>query len=647
MSQDIALQHGRSDQLLEDAASAAAAARAREQRDRLKRVVGQVRPLAHVGWRLGGLALLGALGAAAVGYLVSRNQFASPRGVAVVWRVSLIGVLVAAGVYAQTSRIQARMGRWLLAIGLLCCVWLLNGSSAAPAYGAGVVIAGIVPTAFALVMLTHPTGRLRSSFEGRFLAVTGGPMAVAWLVLVLTNAAPPFKAPLLVCTAHCPPNPAYLGFGLGRFTAALFTLIAATAWLVQAWGVAYLIDVRFRRSPTPLRRSTVPVRWTAILYAAQVSAFLAIRIGGTAANLAFDDWVVAMTIAIPGAILAALVLERLFMGQALADIVTELATPPGADPQALMSAALRDPSLRIGYRRAGQGTYVDSSGVVVETDARDARRALAWIGRDRDPVAVVTYDGELADQARFVQAAGAAALLSLEQTRLEVDLKTSLADLAASRTRLVEAAHAERQRIERDLHDGVQQDLVGLRIKLDMALDALRADPTRAERVIVSMGRQMDDALDALRSVARGIYPPLLGQRGVAEALRSAARRSPLPVSVIADGLGRYPEDIEVAVYFSCLEALQNVSKHAGAGASARVRLREQAGVLCFTVSDGGAGFDPAAVEDPHGLLNMRDRLEAVGGTLSVSSRCGRGTTVRGEVPVATPAGLGVRWSPR
>lgn len=225
--------------------------------------------------------------------------------------------------------------------------------------------------------------------------------------------------------------------------------------------------------------------------------------------------------------------------------------------------------------------------------------------------------------------------LALTAAQLEADLKSSTADLAASRTRLVETADAERQRIERDLHDGVQQDLVGLRIKLDAVAEAIKGEPERSEQMIASLGRQMDDVLEELRSLARGIYPSILNQRGVGEALKSAARRSPLPVSVDARGVCRYREDVEVAVYFCCLEALQNFVKHAGLDAHAAIRVREQARRLRFEVRDSGAGFDSDEIHDRHGLLNMRDRIEAVGGTLTVSSRTGQGTVVRGSVPIA------------
>ena len=319
------------------------------------------------------------------------------------------------------------------------------------------------------------------------------------------------------------------------------------------------------------------------------------------------------------------------MGQALAEFVSQLARMPAADPEALMAAALRDPSLKVAYRRRGRGTYVDSAGN--RCGAVGGRTAITWIERDQQPVAAV-YTTRSSRATSVRPGAGAAALIRLEKTQLEADLRASTADLAASRVRLMETAHAERRRLERDLHDGVQQHLVGLRIKLEMAAETIKEDPERGERALASVGRQMDDVLQELRSLARGIYPSLLHGCGLREALRAAARNSPAEVAVRAPGIGRYEEDLEVAVYFCCLEAMQNVVKHAGPDAATTITLALDGSRLCFEVHDAGIGFDPAEAPRGHGLVNMRDRIEAVGGTLVVTARKGVGTSVRGRVPI-------------
>jgi signal transduction histidine kinase len=334
-------------------------------------------------------------------------------------------------------------------------------------------------------------------------------------------------------------------------------------------------------------------------------------------------------------ILGKLELDRTLMGRALSRLVDQLAENPDADPQALMARALHDPSVSIAYPRPGLSTYVDGSGDAVAVPDGDEDRAVVWIEPARGPVAAVIYDARLADQSAFVHAAGAAATIRVEAAHLEAELNASTSELAASRLRLQGAADAERQRIERDLHDGVQQEIVGLRLKLDLASEAIKAEPVRGQRMLATVGRELDDLLSTLRSLAKGIYPSILEQRGLKEALVSVALSSPVPVTVIAPTIRRYEEDVEVAVYFCCLEAIQNVVKHAGTGARASVRLSEHGDWLRFEVRDSGQGFDAQAVPPGSGLVNMRDRVAAVAGRLWVTSRQGKGTLVRGRVPAA------------
>ena len=206
--------------------------------------------------------------------------------------------------------------------------------------------------------------------------------------------------------------------------------------------------------------------------------------------------------------------------------------------------------------------------------------------------------------------------------------------LQASRARIVAAADAERLRIERDIHDGVQQYLVALSVKTRLARQMLERDPQKANAMLEELGQDIQKTLDELRVLAHGIYPPLLANEGLLPALTAAARRAALPTWVEADDVGRYPPELEAAVYFCCLEALQNAGKYAGDGANAKLRITQQAGALVFEVSDTGKGFDPKAHVAGIGLTNMTDRLGAVGGTLRVESTPGGGTKVRGAIPL-------------
>ena len=206
-------------------------------------------------------------------------------------------------------------------------------------------------------------------------------------------------------------------------------------------------------------------------------------------------------------------------------------------------------------------------------------------------------------------------------------------DLRSSRRRLVAAQDEERRKLERNLHDGAQQQLIALAIQLKLARSVLDRDPAKAGDMLDALHGAATDALEDLRDLARGIYPPLLADKGLPAAIQAQARKAVVPVTVESDGIGRFDPDVESAVYFSCLEALQNVAKYANASA-ARIALSDGSGELRFEIRDDGRGFDPAAMSYGTGLQGIADRLAALGGTLTVESAPGDGTTVTGRLPV-------------
>ncbi len=243
--------------------------------------------------------------------------------------------------------------------------------------------------------------------------------------------------------------------------------------------------------------------------------------------------------------------------------------------------------------------------------------ALSLVKPANDPVtpAEERLLGDLAAQAGLV----------LRNVRL-------LEDLRASRRRLVTAQNDERRRLERDIHDGAQQHLVALMVKLRVLEALAKKNPARVAGAVEELKGQAQDALETLRDLARGIYPPVLADRGLAAALEAQTRGGPVPVAISPDGVGRLPQEVEAAVYFCVLEALQNVAKYAGAS-GVDLTLRQIDGQVEFEVRDDGRGFDPDTTPRGSGLQNMADRLEALGGTLVVTSAPGGGTTVVGRVP--------------
>ena len=206
-------------------------------------------------------------------------------------------------------------------------------------------------------------------------------------------------------------------------------------------------------------------------------------------------------------------------------------------------------------------------------------------------------------------------------------------ELRASRQRLVTAQDEERRRIERNIHDGAQQQLVALSVQLRLAESMVGKEPEKERQLLHRLQAATAEALEDLRVLARGIYPPLLAEEGLVVAIESQARKSATPVEVESKNLGRYPQHVEAAVYFCALEALNNVAKYADAS-SARVRLTARDGTLTFEVADDGVGFDPAETGYGTGLQGMADRLAAIGGDFEVRTRAGSGTTVKGTVPV-------------
>jgi signal transduction histidine kinase len=218
------------------------------------------------------------------------------------------------------------------------------------------------------------------------------------------------------------------------------------------------------------------------------------------------------------------------------------------------------------------------------------------------------------------------------QTGLVLRNVRLIEDLRASRQRLVAAQDEERRKLERNIHDGAQQQLVALQVKQRLVEGLVERNPEKAREMLAQLQAETGAALEDLRDLARGIYPPLLADKGLAAALEAQARKSPVPVSVDPDGVGRYAQEIESAVYFCTLEALNNVAKYADATA-VRVTLAHEDGRLSFSVIDDGRGFDPASTGYGTGLQGMADRLEAIGGDLHVESAPDRGTTVTGGVP--------------
>ncbi len=279
-----------------------------------------------------------------------------------------------------------------------------------------------------------------------------------------------------------------------------------------------------------------------------------------------------------------------------------------------------------------------------EHDSFDHTVEVVHRGELVGDIAVSKPDGATmtGEEHRLLEELASQAALALRNLRLTGELEERLEELRASRARIVSAGDQERRRVERDIHDGAQQQLVALAINLGLAKSLVAEEPEEAERLLDQLKADARDALETLRDLARGLFPPLLVDRGVAAAVRAHIDKMGIAADVRADSVGdrRFHPQVEAAVYFCCREAIQNASKHAP-GSPIAVTLVVQGDWLAFSVADAGPGFDTSTVGEGSGLRNLADRVEALGGHLELRSAPGQGTTVAGQVPAVPPPGDG------
>ena len=312
-------------------------------------------------------------------------------------------------------------------------------------------------------------------------------------------------------------------------------------------------------------------------------------------------------------------------------LLVELDRDPTLDLQAPLARALHDPSLELAYWLPEQDTWADQNGRPIALPDADQRRSIRLIYRNNEPVAALFFDPALDDEEELLNAVSAAAGIALENGRLRAELRARLQELQSSRVRVLEAGRRERQRLERNLHDGAQQRLVGITIELGSLENRVTADPQLKQR-LTRTREEVSASLDQLRDIARGIYPAVLSGHGLAVALESLTTTAAVPVSLHVGVTERLPEPVEVAAYYIVSEALANIAKHAHAN-SATVRVEPDGDLLVVEVSDDGIGG--AGVLGGSGLRGLRDRAEVLGGHVLIENPAGGGSTIRAEIPCA------------
>ncbi len=316
---------------------------------------------------------------------------------------------------------------------------------------------------------------------------------------------------------------------------------------------------------------------------------------------------------------------------AVGELVIELRTDPEPhDLRAALARALHDPSLALAYWLPDFETYVDLEGRPLSLPQNPAR-ASTVIDRDGRQVGALIHDSELGEERELLDAVGAAAGIALENGRLQAELRARVEELKGSRTRVIEAGQKERQRLERNLHDGAQQRLIALSLRLRLLEQKLAEQPD-ARAQLDNARHEIALSLEELRAVARGIHPAVLTGHGLAVALESLAAAASLPVRLTVEIDRRLPEQVEVAAYYVVSESLANVAKHAQA-THATVDVAEHADSLVVEVLDDGVGG--ADTERGSGLRGLADRVEALGGRLKVWTPHGGGTRVQAAIPCA------------
>lgn len=398
--------------------------------------------------------------------------------------------------------------------------------------------------------------------------------------------------------------------------------------IVASLAVALVTGERWRSASRPRRRAliaSVGGSVCGVLYAANLTTFLV----GTQSIVLM--WALnAALLTVPAALLWGLLRSRLARG-GLADHFRELGTLRGARLEAGLAKVLGDPGLVLAYRVPGERAYLDGRGQPVELPGPGDGRGTAPVERDGRELGVLVYDASLDDDPELVEAGAAAAAITLDDARLQAESQERLAELRASRERLVAASDAERRRLERNLHDGAQQRLVSVALQLRMLQSRASADPALAEQ-LKAAGDELSQSLEELRELARGIHPAVLNH-GLKAALESLASRAAVPTTVSFESPRRLPEPVELAAYFVACEALANVAKYARA-TSASVRVTRSNGAATIEIADDGVGGADEAAGT--GLVGLADRVAALDGTLRILSPPGGGTVVTAELPCAS-----------
>jgi signal transduction histidine kinase len=541
--------------------------------------------------------------------------------------IAVVGLaFVIAGALTFSPRYSNRFALLMVAAGFLMLARQFRYSHNALLFTVFFALGDLGYVVVGHIALAYPTGQLRDRTE-RWAVRAGYATVLIFPLLILLvypgagglhRLDPTDRRNLLLISAHH-----QLALGLENAFVIVFDVVLAALFVG--------LIVRRLLAATPRGRQILaPLYLAAVALALRAISESAYQFGRSLPEKTLFWWEVFAFIALPIALVDGVVRARLAHAN-VGDMMVELG---GGAPDRLgdaLARALRDRTLEIAFWLPDRHEYVDASGTVV-TLPTSGDRAVTAVENDGEPVAALIHDPSLLDDPRLMRSAAAVARMSLENARLHAETRARLAQVQESRTRIVTAADEERRRIERDIHDGAQQRLVALGLRLRSAERSFgSAAVPEVRRLIDATVDELQVAVNELRELARGVHPAILTEDGLGAALESLGSRTPFPVKLETFDERLSPQ-VEAAAYFVASEALANVVKHSHAS-SASVTAKRRDGVVELRVEDDGVGG--ARAQSGSGLRGLEDRVEALGGHLTIESPRGGGTCVAAEIPCA------------
>jgi signal transduction histidine kinase len=530
---------------------------------------------------------------------------------------------IGTGLFAWYRRPDNRFGPLMAAVGFTWCVSGLAVDRNSYVFIAGYLFSS-VPFALLFHMLSSfPSGRLEGAFARSVAALGYFATTVLWWVILLfydTTRDEWASNPLMAFD--------------DQGTADTLLAIQSVLALGLTIAVPFVLRQRWLGAGRPMRQVLAPVYITASVLMVLLLITLIADLSGLSDDIevVIDVAGLVTLVAIPFAFLGGLLRSRLSRAGAVSELVARLSERDArrSGLRDALADALGDPGLTLLYWLPVRGRYVNAEGQPVDLPAPFEERVATIVEDHGAPVAAIVHDASLRDERDLIAAVGAAATLTLENERLDAELRAKVEELRDQRRRGVEAALEERRRLERNLHDGAQQRLVAMALKLRMARSRVADHDPQAEQLLISAAAELDAALEELRELARGIHPAVLSDRGLDAALEALAHRSPIPVELEATPGERLPEAVEAAAYFVVAEALTNVAKYASATRATVRAVRDNGHMVVEVTDDGVGGADPSKGS---GLDGLADRLCSVDGRLEVMDARGGGTIVRADIP--------------